>query len=74
MILIIIDFTFIGSVAQPVERRDDNSKVGGSNPPFPLLIFFTYTTKNLKKHHSTLFIFPNQNFFLNNHIVFHYEA
>ena len=33
MILIIIDFTFIGSVAQPVERRDDNSKVGGSNPP-----------------------------------------
>ncbi len=33
MILIVFSKNYFGSVAQPVERRDDNSKVGGSNPP-----------------------------------------
>lgn len=33
MILILFFKNYFGSVAQPVERRDDNSKVGGSNPP-----------------------------------------
>lgn len=33
MILIVFSKNYFGSVAQSVERRDDNSKVGGSNPP-----------------------------------------
>ncbi len=46
MILIIYNSTFIGSVAQPVERRDDNSEVGGSNPPVSISeYFFGYTNE-----------------------------